>query len=147
MTMRHLRAFSLVEVTIAMGVVAISVLTLFALIPIGLKSNQNSISQTAAVDILTAVLADMRATPRASATSTQFGVTFGAPIILYFDSEGAPSASPTATSRYRVSITFPPRAAGSRSATLSHIRVSWPARATAANSLGQCEMFAAFDRG
>jgi uncharacterized protein (TIGR02598 family) len=138
--------FSLVEVTIALGVVAISLLTLFALIPVGLKTNQNSISQTAATSVMTAVLADMRATPKASATSTQFAVTFGTAKTLYFDAEGSSSASPRANSRYRVTISFPPGAGGSKSPTLSYIQTTWPALATPANAVGHCEMFAAFDR-
>lgn len=146
MTTRRSSGFSLVEVTIALGVVAVSLLTLFALIPVGLKTNQNSISQTAATSIMTSVLADMGATPKAAATSTQFAVTFGAAKTLYFDAEGSSSASPTANSRYRVNITFPPSAGGSKSATLSYVQVTWPALATTANAIGHCEMFAAFDR-
>jgi len=140
------RGFSLIEVTIAMGVVAISLLTLFALIPVGLTTNQNSISQTAATNIITTVLADMRATPKTTATSTQFAVTFGTAKTLYFDGDGVSSAAPTANSRYRMSITFPPGAGGSKSSTFSYVQVTWPALATPANAVGHCEMFAAFDR-
>lgn len=139
-------AFSLVEVTIALGVVAVSLLALFALIPIGLKGNQNSLSQTAATSIINSVIADLRATPKTSTTSAQFGITFGTAQTLYFNSEGTPATAITATSRYRLTITFPPAPPGTMSATFADFKLSWPAAAAAANTLGSCEMFAAFDR-
>jgi type II secretory pathway pseudopilin PulG len=142
----RLRAFSLVEVTIALGVMSVSLLTLFALLPVGLKANQSSISQTAATSIIMAVIADMRATPRASATSTQFSITFGSSRTLYFDSEGSPWPALTASSRFRLVVTFPPSPAGSKVATFSDIQVIWPAAAAVGNAQGSCEMFAAFDR-
>src|SRR2546430_17709709 len=68
-------SFSLVEVTLALGVAAVSLLVIFSLLPIGLQTNQRSIEQTASVDILSAVAADLRAAPRGGATtSTQFGI-------------------------------------------------------------------------
>lgn len=146
MTSSYSKGFSLAEVAIALGVMSITLLTLFALLPIGLKANQSSISQTAATSILSAVVSDMRATPKTSAASTQFAISFGSSKTMYFDSEAIPAASPTATSRYRVTVSFPTSPAGARSATYSNILITWPARATPANALGSCEMFAAFDR-
>jgi uncharacterized protein (TIGR02598 family) len=146
MTTPNPKGFSLVEVTIALGVMSISLLTLFALLPVGLKANQSSISQTAATSILSAVVSDMRATPKTSVASTQFAISFGSSKTIYFDSEAVPAASPTVTSRYRVTVTFPTSPAGARSAMYSSIQIIWPARATPANALGSCEMFAAFDR-
>jgi uncharacterized protein (TIGR02598 family) len=143
---RQIHGFSLIEVTIALGVMSVSLLTLFALLPVGLKANQSSISQTAATSILSAVLADMRATPKTSATSTQFGITLGSARTLYFDSEGTQSPALTASSRYRLSVTFPPSPAGAKAPIFADVQVIWPAAAPVASAQGSCEMFAAFDR-
>ena len=76
----QVRAFSLVEVTLAIGVAAISLTAVFALLPIGLQTTHSAIEQTLSNDILAIVIADLIATaptsPRGtSATSAQFGIT------------------------------------------------------------------------
>jgi|SRR5581483_6480172 len=143
---QHRAAFSLVEVTIAIGIVSFSLLTLFALLPIGLKENQTSASQTAATNMLTKVIADLRAAPKANANSGRFGITYGTSTTLYFDSEGSSGTTLTSTSRYRCTINFPASPAGSKSATFVDVKVTWPAAANLADASGTCEMFAAFDR-
>jgi uncharacterized protein (TIGR02598 family) len=142
----HRAAFSLVEVTIAIGVVSFSLLTLFALLPIGLKENQNSASQTAATSVLTKVIADLRAAPKANSSSSRFGITYGTVTTLYFDSEGFSGTTLTSTSRYRCTINFPPSPTGAKSATFVDVKVTWPAAAAVTDAAGSCEMFAAFDR-
>jgi uncharacterized protein (TIGR02598 family) len=139
-------AFSLVEVTIAIGVVSFSLLTLFALIPIGLKENQTSASQTAATSVLTKVIADLRAAPKANVSSGRFGITYGTSTTVYFDSEGSSGTALTSTSRYRCTINFPPSPPGGKSATFVDVKVTWPAAAAVTDAAGSCEMFAAFDR-
>ena len=152
------RAFTLVEVTLALGVAAISFLAIFALLPIGVQTNQRSIEQTASADILSSVAADLRATPvtrprGGAATSTQFAINIPAnPVAssttlppIFFNSSGqlVPSA---ATARYRLTIAFLPNGTGAKTATFATLKVSWPAAATVANAQGSAEMFAAFDR-
>src|SRR4029077_11336823 len=56
--------FSLVEVTLAIGVAAFCLITVFALIPVALKTQQASIQQTTANDIMTQILGDLRADVR-----------------------------------------------------------------------------------
>ena len=139
-------SFSLVEVTLALGVAAFCLIAVFGLLPIGAKANQASFSQTAAASIVSSIVADMGATPKASATSTQYLITLGTDTTLYFDGEGRHSTAQTTNSRYRVTITFPPNSAGAVSATFAHLKLTWPAAATPANAGGSSEMFAAFDR-
>jgi uncharacterized protein (TIGR02598 family) len=151
---RH-AGFTLVEVTLALGVAAISLLVIFSLLPIGLQTNQRAIEQTASVDILSAVIADLRATPvtipRGSATtSTQFRVGIPAAgstgtITLFFNSAGQSATSQQSDSRYRMTVTFF-SSGGAKTATLADLKVTWPAAAAIANSQGSAEMFAAFDR-
>src|SRR5207247_4529651 len=86
-------AFSLVEVTLALGIAAFCLIAVFGLVPIGVQTNRNATSQTAATNIMAAVVADLRATPTANNTSSQFSITFGTCRKLYFDSEGQVVAS------------------------------------------------------
>ena len=55
--------FSLVEVTLALGVASVCLIAIFGLLPVGLRTNQDAIQQVAAADILGAVMTDLRATP------------------------------------------------------------------------------------
>ena len=156
MKTRARHAFSLVEVTLALGVAAISLLVIFSLLPIGLQTNQRSIEQTASVDVLSAVTADLRATPvtnprGSAATSTQFGISIPAAgstgtTTLFFNSAGQSSTSQQSDSRYRMTVTFPSNGGGAKTATFVDLKVTWPAAATVANARGSAEMFAAFDR-
>lgn len=139
-------SFSLVEVTVALGVTAFCLVAVFGLLPVGLKANQNSISQTAAASILSAVIADMRATPKSASSSVQFGITFGTETTLYFDNEGKLSSSLGPNSRYQLKIRFPSNGSGTTAATFADLKVTWPAAAAPENALGSSEVFAAFDR-
>jgi uncharacterized protein (TIGR02598 family) len=137
-------AFSLVEVTLALGVAAFCLIAVFGLLPVGVQTNRNATSQTAATNIIAAVVADLRATPKTNTTSLQFGIQFGQPKDLYFDNVGAfvPDV-PDANSRYHLNITFPSSPAG---LSYANLRVTWPAAATPANATGSVETFAVFDR-
>src|SRR5438034_11731020 len=97
-------AFSLIEVTLALGIAAFCLIAVFGLIPVGVQTNRNATSQTAATNIMASLVADMRATT--SLTSAQYGITFGTAKTLYFDSAGQFTTSLGANSRYRASITF-----------------------------------------
>ena len=155
---RPANAFSLVEVTLALGVAAVSLLAIFALLPVGVKTSQVAIEQTASTDVLSAVAADLRATPvttprGGAATSPRFGIAIppnpvGANTIttLYFTSEGRFSTTLAPASRYRVSVTFSTNGAEARTATFGHLDATWPAPATPINAEGTAEMFVALDR-
>ena len=137
-------AFSLIEVTLALGVAAFCLIAVFGLMPVGVQTNRSATSQTAATNIIAAVVADLRATPTAVTTSTQYGITFGTSAILYFDAAGQFSTSLGTNSRYQLNVTWnnsPPTGL-----QYADLMVTWPATATAANATGSTEMFAAFDR-
>lgn len=142
--------FSLVEVTLALGIAAFCLLALFGLLPLGLQANQNSISQTAAASVLSSVIADLRATSKTSLTSSQYDITFGVTKSLYFDGEGrtVTPTDPSATPRYRVTISFPASPAGAFAPTFVNLKLTWPALVDPATSTpaGFVEMFAALDR-
>ena len=54
-------AFSLVEVTLALGIAAFCLMAVFGLVPVGVQTNRNATSQTAATNILSSVVSDIRA--------------------------------------------------------------------------------------
>jgi uncharacterized protein (TIGR02598 family) len=135
-------AFSLVEVTLALGITGFCLIAVFGLLPVGVQTNRNATSQTAATNLMAAVVADLRAMPTANTTSTQFGITFGTDTTLYFDGTGQFTTSLSTNSRYQLNVTW----YGSSGLRYADLKVSWPAAATAANATGSTEMFVAFDR-
>jgi len=162
-------AFTLIEVTLALGVTAFCLLAIFGLLPIGLRSNRAAIAQTTANGILSAVAADLRATGPSTTgtTSAQFGIPIpsnpttgtGAPWYIYFGSDGSSSApasaSPPASASmpdgspatHRLTVTFPSNpSAPLRAATYANLMVSWPAVSGTANAEGYVTMFVALDR-
>jgi uncharacterized protein (TIGR02598 family) len=141
---RFTSAFSLVEVTLAIGIAAFCLIAVFGLMPIGVQTNRNATSQTAATNIVAAVVADLRATPRGNNTSSQFGITFGNPKTLYFDGTGQFTTLLSGNSRYQANITW--NASAPAGSPYADVKVTWPAAATSANASGSVEMFAAFDR-
>src|SRR5215813_3202420 len=148
-------AFSLVEVTLALGIAAFCLIAVLGLMPVGVQTNRNATSQTAATNIIAAVVSDLRGTPTANSTSSQFCIRFGTATTLYFDSTGQCSSDLAGTTspcgvalatalqtRYEMAITW----RGSAGLRYADLKVTWPAAATAANANGSTEMFAALDR-
>jgi uncharacterized protein (TIGR02598 family) len=163
--------FSLVEVTLALGVAAVSLLAIFALLPVGLKTNQAAIERRASTDVLSAVVADLRATPvtnprGGAATSSRFGIDIPAnptssvtATTLFFNTEGQCSTDlegsekpdgsswdPPLHARYRATITFMPNGTGTRTATFVNLKATWPATAAVVDAGGSAELFLALDR-
>ena len=150
--LRRVHAFSLVEVTLALGIAAFCLIAVFGLVPVAALTNRNATSQTRATNIMTAVVADLRATPNTKTKSALFTIIFGTCKRLYFNSEGQvvssgtcdPSTTVPATSRYQVNVTWSD--SGWNQLRYADVKVTWPAAAAAANASGSTEMFAAFDR-
>lgn len=150
-------AFSLIEVTIALGVVGFALVAIFGLIPVGINTSRAGIEQTGANDVLAAVVTDIRSTPRTSpagltGTTQRFSIPIPAnPVAtaqdstFYFESTGSYSTFLGAHSRYRVSVTFLPNA-NSRAATRVLLKLTWPAAAAPANACGSVSTFTAVDR-
>jgi len=139
-------SFSLVEITVALGIGAFCLIAILGLLPIGVQSNRDSSSQTAATTIMRNVIADMRATPNGSTTSAQYQVTFGTAKTMYFDGTGHFGTSVAPDSRYQLNITFPNSGGGTFAPTYAALILSWPANASPNVASGSVEMFAAFDR-
>src|SRR5438034_3041702 len=147
----HVRAlqkaagFSLVEIVLALGVAGFCLVAIVGLMPVGVQTNRNANSQTAATNIMAAIVADLRSTPAAATTSPHFAITFDTEKTLFFGASGQASTSLGPDSRYRLNITWSSAPIGLHYAVL---KVTWPASvdpATATPS-GVVKTFAAFDR-
>ena len=146
-------AFSLVEVTLALGIVSFSLLAIFGLFATGSRLSHTASEQTASISILSAAAADLRATPKTVSTSVQFGIAIpttpggASTTTLYFDSTGQSSTALNGNSRYQLNVTFLPNA-GTLSANLADLRLTWPAAAAPTGaSTETSEIFIALDRG
>ena len=159
------RAFSLVEVVLATGIVAFALLAVFALFPIGLTTNRDSVQQTEAAHLVLLIEADIRATPKgnkadgspksSSEGSPNFGIRFSSSspsastTEIFLNEDGSTLGNSGAqltsqTAKYRVTLNF-----GSNSglhATPLHILVTWPAQALAAGAAGRFKVVTALDR-
>ena len=164
-------AFSLVELTLAIGIAALCLVTIFALVPIAVLTNRNSTSQTAATNIAALAVADLRAAKTASfmigitlptdpTSPPQFvppdvvpcfgGHTSASSQVRYVDGSGQVTASITSSSLYRLIVTFVKNttASATTGATYVNVKVTWPAAIDPCviTPSGSVQMFAALDR-
>ena len=142
---RQVVGFSLVEVTLALGLAAICLLALLALLPVASKTQQTSMQQTTANQIISQINAVLRADvslPPGQANKVcgdppdpnqpcQWDNLHGhwrnvaLPDTLYFTNEGNPPR-PNETPVFRAKITY--RAPPSETTSLADITVTWPAQ-------------------
>jgi uncharacterized protein (TIGR02598 family) len=123
-------AFSLVELTLALGVAAFCLIAVFGLMPVGAKTNRNATSQTAATNILSSVVSDIRASPKGHTNSVKYGIrrSKGNTTTVYFDGQGQVTTSLGANSRYRLYVKiYPIVAQPPYLATYAYLKVAWPA--------------------
>lgn len=126
------RGFSLVEVAMALGIVAFALVSLMALLPLGMKTNIDSLEESQAVNLVRAVIADRRLSPAKDA-STQFKISALAALdkktagTIWLKEDTATLSAP-ADARYRMDyVLYPPAAQGEP--IVAFLRVQWPAGA------------------
>jgi uncharacterized protein (TIGR02598 family) len=130
-------AFSLVELTIALGIAAFCLIAVFGLVPVGVQTNRNATSQTAATNILTSVVSDIRASPGGQSITKKYGINRGKgnPTTVCFDGQGGwTKLSGTGTvcpanSVYRLFVQVDQTPGGKFFPASAWLRVSWPAAA------------------
>lgn len=144
--LRKVAAFSLVEVTLALGVAAFCLIAVLGLFPTTLKTQQGSIQQTTANQIISTIFSDLRADVRlppgqeskvcGDDPPCEWQNLHGhwrnaaVPDTIYFTKEakqtGTINGGTPADAVYRAKITyrFPP----SETTSLADIRVTWPAK-------------------
>jgi uncharacterized protein (TIGR02598 family) len=135
-------AFSLVEVTLALGVAAFCLLVLLGLLPTGLKTQQSSIQQTTANAIISTIWSDLRADmilPPGQYRHLEedsgyqlhgHWAAMQQPDTLYFTQEGKQTGTvngtPPADAVFRAKITYNP-VPPTGNTSVANIVVSWPA--------------------
>jgi uncharacterized protein (TIGR02598 family) len=144
-------AFSLIEVTIAIGIAAFCLITIFALLPVGVTTNRTSVNNTVAAGLASGIVADLRAAPlptstTSAGTSPLYGITpdTATEKTLYLKSDGSVSGS-AADADYAalVKITKPATSPG---ATPVYIKISWPGSLAPDKSTTFFEVVTALDR-
>jgi uncharacterized protein (TIGR02598 family) len=133
-------AFTLAEVTLAIGVAAFAFVAVLGMVPMGLKVQQASVQQTTANEIMAAILNDLRADvvlPPGQAskeTDSGFGLhghwkDVNTPATLYFTNTGSQTGSVNQSSadavfRAKIQYLFPPSA----TTTMANVIITWPAQ-------------------
>ncbi len=153
-------AFSLVEITLAMGVAAFCLIAVLGMLPVGLKTQQAGVQQTTASAIISQIVTDLRADvrlPPGQASKEQdqgfalhnHWAAVATPDTLYFTNEGKQtgtvnSAAPTdAVFRATITYIFPP----TTTTSLADITISWPATQSDLTKVaGSVETFVAVNR-
>ena len=161
-SLRSTAAFSLVEVTLAIGVAAFCLVAVAGMIPAGLKTQRASANQTKANGIMSQCVQFLRSDVRlppglASKAQGDWSKLHGnwlnrtVPDTLYFTNDGVEinnswnqsTAPSNATFKATISYLFPPTATTS----IAKITVSWPAAQTDLTKVeGSIDMFAAVNR-
>jgi type II secretory pathway pseudopilin PulG len=156
-------AFSLVEVTLALGIAAFCLIAVFGLVPVAVQTNRNATSQTAATNIMASVIADLRAAPKppGGVKSVQYRIIFGTAKTLFFDEVGKCSLDVTGSTRvdgnswvpplqtrYQLNVTWNPSPPSGLQ--YANLKVTWPPTIVQTSPTpipsGSTEIFAAFDR-
>jgi uncharacterized protein (TIGR02598 family) len=153
-------AFSLVEVVLAMGIVSFALIIMFALLPIGLKSNTDSMGESQGVNLLQSLIAD-----RQSTAYSNYSTVYNLPALtnvtsqlagtLYVMEDGVTTNAQPTAARYCVNYTvYPPTntyacatntpVTGPPLPVSVNFRVSWPAGQT--NRPSSVETIATFMR-
>jgi len=140
---RHIgkAGFSLVEVSLAIGVASFSLISMVALLPVGLSNAQSATTQTGAVNVIAAIAADIRTTQSAATASPRFQINPTTTGTLYFNGAGN-NVTAAQSPLYKAVIQQiqPPAGASSINGTMDHITLTWPALAPTSNFMGSVEV-------
>lgn len=150
-------AFSLVEVTLALGICAFCLLAIFGLLPVGIKSGRMAVGETAAAGLLSMAATDLREAPAQGGQTTFFSIPVsadstdsGTPVIRFLNDSAQWSEALQADSSYRLTVRFlssaVPGSSSAKMATMADVGVSWPAQADPAMAEGSLRLFVAVDR-
>jgi uncharacterized protein (TIGR02598 family) len=151
---RFIRAFSLIEITLALGVGSFCLLAVLALLPVGTKTNQASIQSTKALAVAAQIMSDLRADvqlPPGQASKEQTSgfslhghwAAVSTPDSLYFTNEGKqtgtvnPGSAPAdAVFVANIKYMLPP----TQTTSIARITVAWPAPSGTINGQGDIDL-------
>jgi len=139
-------AFSLIEVVLALGVLAFAILSILALLPLGLQNNRDSYEESVGANIIGSMVADWRslATNGSNGVSPVFGLPRfrqGMSLSNTLGISDGGQVTNLAVARYRVSYRIVQPATNSFAPYYVNFIVSWPAPAT--NAVSSIESIAA----
>jgi len=141
--------FSLIEVAVAIGIVAFCVLSLLGLLSVGLKTDSSSSAETAVTNILTSLVSDLGATPVSTPPTSQTSPQFKIPMpasgtqtsTLFFKDDGTLSGTVNSDAVasekpfYRATVVvMAPVSTSKKGATIVRVLLTWPALADATAS-------------
>ncbi len=162
---RHRSGFSLVEVTLAMGVVVFCLVTVLGLLAVGVNTTHVSTIQTSATNILNAVAADIESTPNITAAYTPasakgsvaeaspiYNITLPAsgtaasatPTTIYIGDDGQ-TATSASSAIYQLNV-WTSGATTTQQETLVRLLITWPASASYKQAQGFVENIIAINR-
>lgn len=124
----------MVEVTLALGIVAATVVSTLGILAVGLEMNRDSVAATEAASVAREVAADLQMLEDWSEPSPRFRITpefdGETPTTLYVNGDGtylnaeSASSEDRVNSAYRVDVSFGD--GGGTRQPVAHIVVSWP---------------------
>jgi len=124
---------SLVEVVMAIGIMSFAILTLVALLPVGLKTVRESSDEAAAINQLAIMATDVKSIPAGSNASARFGIPAGADVSaegrFYLEEGGIVQTDPS-VARFLVNWRVLPAPTNTFFPTQVNLLVGWPAAAT-----------------
>jgi Tfp pilus assembly protein PilV len=155
--------FSLVEVTLAMGVVVFCLVTVLGLLAVGVNTTHVSTAQTSATNILNAVASDVEATPNitpaytpvsakgaVAETSPVYGITLpgaatGASAVqtIYIADDG--QVATAATGIYQLNV-WATSSSTMQQETFVRLLITWPASVNYSKAQGYVENVIAINR-
>jgi uncharacterized protein (TIGR02598 family) len=154
-------AFSLVEVVIAIAVFSFCLLTLLALVPVGLTDNKSSRDRMIVSDLCSSLESDMKATATTNFASPINGITFPTPsatatstatTTLYdiYTSSSTTTFSmtkgPASQYRFTIVLTSYPTNSYPFIPVLANVHVTWPASASPTVATGSTTAAVAINR-
>jgi uncharacterized protein (TIGR02598 family) len=148
--------FSLAEATVAVGIAAMALTSLAGLLLGSLQSHRQSADRSAAAQLLTGVVADLRMAAGSSAeTSPRLGLSLTGSTTLYLDAAGNAGAIAGGgnaethtgfTANYRLECVAAPGSPDScepQAARPVMLRIIWPAEANPVRAEGSLTVFVA----
>lgn len=131
------QAFSLVEVTLALGIISFGLIAIMGLVPKGLGIVKESADEAAALNILSAVSSDLQCV----GSNTTASVSYQIPVQSvnsgkgYFDSDGnwlgnSATVSSDVPSDAVYALSWTIQARSLQSPPAAFLSISWPAKAT-----------------
>lgn len=168
MKIRHpsISGFSLVEVTLALGVVVFCLVTILGLLAVGVNTTHVSTIQTSATNILTAVASDLEATPNITPslagaptakgtkaeTSTIYKIKFPAggtgtsvAVQTVYVAEDGTVATSASTALYQLNV-WVRGSSSTQQETFVRMVISWPATVAYTSAQGYVENVIAINR-